>query len=317
MHVCSVSENFLKKKEKHSHLWSMIWFVISFIITKWIRFIQLSIFFCQMLLYKCNSIYEFFSYFSPWHACVLVLDLHVRYIHFLFVWKLFKMIFRLSKNFFFSLFTHHYFHEWINSKEWRKNENFKRIWLMLEYCSFYAHGINIPDDFFFQTKNKYHVPKWNFCFNKFSYFFFFFALRYFYYRNALSLAMLQELNHHFELMEKQCISPTTTSESTSKTNEEQRLLRALVISSNCEKIFSSGHDLKELVCHSFFCQSIYLFSLCLFRISIPILSCCWFLVVFSYYMLLLLFIDLFPRKKRPSLLYSKKCTVVASCCCCC
>nr|XP_046913795.1 enoyl-CoA hydratase domain-containing protein 3, mitochondrial-like isoform X2 [Dermatophagoides farinae] len=65
-------------------------------------------------------------------------------------------------------------------------------------------------------------------------------------RNALSLAMLQELNHHFELMEKQCISPTTTSESTSKTNEEQRLLRALVISSNCEKIFSSGHDLKEL-----------------------------------------------------------------------
>ncbi|KAH9521444.1 enoyl-CoA hydratase domain-containing protein 3, mitochondrial isoform X3 [Dermatophagoides farinae] len=58
--------------------------------------------------------------------------------------------------------------------------------------------------------------------------------------------MLQELNHHFELMEKQCISPTTTSESTSKTNEEQRLLRALVISSNCEKIFSSGHDLKEL-----------------------------------------------------------------------
>lgn len=66
-------------------------------------------------------------------------------------------------------------------------------------------------------------------------------------RNALSLAMLQELNHHFELMEKQCISPTTTSESTSKTNEEQRLLRALVISSNCEKIFSSGHDLKELL----------------------------------------------------------------------
>lgn len=68
--------------------------------------------------------------------------------------------------------------------------------------------------------------------------------------------MLQELNHHFELMEKQCISPTTTSESTSKTNEEQRLLRALVISSNCEKIFSSGHDLKELVCHFFL--SVYL-----------------------------------------------------------
>lgn len=31
-------------------------------------------------------------------------------------------------------------------------------------------------------------------------------------------------------------------------NNEGKLLRALVISSNVSKIFSSGHDLKELVC---------------------------------------------------------------------
>ncbi|OTF83245.1 Enoyl-CoA hydratase-like protein [Euroglyphus maynei] len=66
------------------------------------------------------------------------------------------------------------------------------------------------------------------------------------YRNALSLAMLQELNEHFESLEKQCIPPTSTQSASSKSDENASLLRALVISSNCEKIFSSGHDLKEM-----------------------------------------------------------------------
>lgn len=77
-------------------------------------------------------------------------------------------------------------------------------------------------------------------------------------RNALSLNMLQELNKQFDTMEKQCIHPIQQqqpkSNHQSTTDDNKTLLRAIVISSNSEKIFSSGHDLKELV--SFF---LYLF----------------------------------------------------------
>ncbi|XP_027203105.2 enoyl-CoA hydratase domain-containing protein 3, mitochondrial [Dermatophagoides pteronyssinus] len=69
-------------------------------------------------------------------------------------------------------------------------------------------------------------------------------------RNALSLNMLQELNKQFDTMEKQCIHPIQQqqpkSNHQSTTDDSKTLLRAIVISSNSEKIFSSGHDLKEL-----------------------------------------------------------------------